>query len=116
MNLMLAFLVGGAICAIAQLVVDLTKCNPAVVMVSSVSAGAILSGLGVYGPLVELGGAGATVPLTGFGHSLVQGIMEDSARLGFLGLLTGGLRATSLGLSAAIVMGYLMALLFNPKE
>ncbi|MGE5485218.1 MAG: stage V sporulation protein AE [Ignavibacteriales bacterium] len=115
MNLLLAFVVGGAICMIAQLVVDLTKCNPAMVMVSSVSLGAVLSGLGLYGALVDLAGAGATVPLTGFGHALVQGMIEDSSRLGFLGLLTGGLRATSLGLSAAIILGYTMAVLFNPK-
>lgn len=115
MKLLLAFAVGGSICTIAQLVVDLTKCNPAMVMVSSVSLGAILSGIGLYGPLADLAGAGATVPLPGFGHALVQGIMEDFARLGFIGLLTGGLKATSLGLSAAIILGYVMAVVFNPK-
>jgi len=112
---LMAFAVGGAICAVAQLSVDITKCNPAVVMVLSVSAGAVLSGLGLYGRLVELGGAGATIPLTGFGHALVQGIAEDVTRFGIIGLLTGGLRATALGLTAAVLFGYLVALIFNPK-
>lgn len=115
MRFLSAFLVGGVICGIAQVVVDVTKCNPAIVMVSSVGVGALLSGLGLYGLLVEIGGAGATVPLTGFGHALVQGMIEDAARSGFTGLLTGGLKAASVGLSAAIVLGYAMALLFNPK-
>jgi len=115
LTLLYAFLVGGALCALAQIIVDLTKTNPAFVMVSAVSLGAVLSGLGLYGPLVEIAGAGATTPLLGFGHSLVTGMLEDVARLGWFGLFTGGLRATASGLMAAIVFGYLMAVLFNPK-
>ncbi len=115
MTLLRAFLVGGALCAIAQAVVDSTKANPAVVMVSAVSAGAVLSGLGVYAHLVKLGGAGATIPLFGFGHALVTGMVEDAQRTGLFGVLTGGLRATAPALTAAVVFGYLMALLFNPK-
>lgn len=115
MTLLIAFLVGGSLCALAQLVVDSTKANPAVVMVSAVSAGAVLSGLGIYGPLVKFAGAGATIPLFGFGHALVTGMVEDAQRIGLFGLLTGGLRATAPALTAAIVFGYLMAALFNPK-
>lgn len=115
MTLLYAFLVGGALCALAQVVVDTTKANPAFVMVSAVSLGAVLSGLGLYGPLVDFAGAGATTPLLGFGHSLVTGMLEDAGRLGWFGLLTGGLRATASGLMAAIIFGYLMAVLFNPK-
>lgn len=115
MTLLYAFLVGGALCALAQTVVDLTEANPAFVMVSAVSLGAVLSGLGLYGPFADLAGAGATTPLLGFGHSLVTGMLEDVGRFGWFGLFTGGLRATASGLMAAIVFGYLMAVLFNPK-
>ncbi|HHX27422.1 MAG: stage V sporulation protein AE [Bacillota bacterium] len=115
MTLLYAFLVGGALCALAQIVVDATKTNPAFVMVSAVSIGAVLSGLGLYGPLVDFAGAGAATPLFGFGHSLVTGMLEDAGRLGWFGLFTGGLRATASGLMAAIIFGYLMAVLFNPK-
>ena len=102
-------------CALAQGVVDATKMNPAVVMVSAVSAGAVLSGLGVYAPLVRIGGAGATIPLLGFGHTMVTGMVEDARKLGWFGLFTGGLRAASSALTVAVVFGYLMAVLFNPK-
>jgi len=115
MTLFRAFLVGGALCALTQAIVDITKVNPAVVMVCSVSAGAVLSGLGLYAPLVKMGGAGATIPLFGFGHLLVTGMVEDAQRIGLFGILTGGLRAASPALTAAIVFGYLMALAFNPK-
>lgn len=112
---MRAFLVGGALCATAQLVVDSTKLNPAFVMVTSVSVGALLSGLGLYGALVELGGAGASIPLFGFGHSLVTGMVEDAQKMGLFGILTGGFRAVSAGLVAALIFGYIMAVVFNPK-
>ncbi len=115
MTLLKAFVVGGALCALAQLILDLTKANPAMVMVSAVSLGAILSGMGLYAPLVRLGGAGATIPLPGFGHSLVTGMTEDIMRIGWFGILTGGLRAAASGITAAILFGYLMAILFNPK-
>jgi stage V sporulation protein AE len=110
-----AFVVGGALCVIAQLVMDLTGTNPANVMVWSVCAGAVLSGLGLYGPLLKLAGAGASVPLPGFGHSLVQGMLEDAGRTGLAGILSGGLRATAIGLTTAILLGYLMATVSNPK-
>lgn len=115
MELLLAFLVGGVWCALAQLVLDLSKAQPAHVMVLFVVLGAAASGLGWYGPLVERAGAGASIPLTGFGHTLVQGMAEDVARKGAMGLLTGGLRATSLGLSAAIFFAWLMSVIFNPR-
>lgn len=115
-DFIMAFVIGGLLALSAQMVLDLTRLTPAHVMVLFVVLGAVLSGIGVYQPLVEIGGAGATIPLTGFGHSLVQGIMEDVRRQGFSGIFTGGLRATAMGLSAAVVFGFLMALLFNPKN
>jgi stage V sporulation protein AE len=114
-TLVYAFLIGGALCALAQLVVDAAETNPAFVMVSAVSVGAVLSGLGLYGPLVKFAGAGATIPLFGFGHTLVTGMLEDAQRIGWFGLFTGGLRATASGIMTAIIFGYLMAVLFNPK-
>ncbi len=111
-----AFIVGGLWCVLAQLTVDLSGMTPAHVMVAFVSLGAILSGLGLYQPLVALGGAGASVPLPGFGHALVTGItqqMEDKGTL--FGLFSGGLSATAIGISAAVVFGYLMAILFTPR-
>jgi stage V sporulation protein AE len=110
-----AFLVGGLICVVAQLFLDLSGTNPAYVMVAFVCLGAALSGFGLYGPLVELGGAGATVPLPGFGHALYQGIMRDVAESGLTGLLTGGLKATALGVSVAVLSGVIIAVVFNPK-
>jgi len=110
-----AFLVGGLICVAAQLFLDLTRVNPAYVMVLFVCLGAVLSGLGLYGPLVEAGGAGATVPLPGFGHSLYQGIIQDVTENGLSGLLTGGLKATALGVTAAVLSGLVIAAVFNPK-
>lgn len=115
MSFALAFLVGGLMCAAAQLVVDLTPLTPAHTMVLFVSLGAALSALGIYKPLTELAGAGATIPLPSFGHALVQGSLEAARRDGLVGLLTGGLEATALALTVAVVFGYLMAVLFNPK-
>lgn len=110
-----AFLVGGLLCLLAQVVVDVGKMQPASVMVLFVSLGALASGLGIYDPLVKLGGAGATVPLPGFGHTLVQGIIADISRHGAIGLLGGGLEAAAMGVTAAVLFGYLFAVLFNPK-
>ncbi|MEW6521959.1 MAG: stage V sporulation protein AE [Bacillota bacterium] len=115
MDFVLAFVVGGLVCVAAQLMLDLTRFNPALVMVTFVSLGAIASGLGLYGPLVDLAGAGASIPLPNFGHMLVEGIAQDVDRLGFLGIFSGGLRAAAVGLTVAIVSSYLMALLFTPK-
>ena len=114
-TLIRAFLMGGVLCALGQLFLDLSKANPAIVMVSSVSVGAVLSGLGIYGALIELGGAGASIPLLGFGHTLVTGMVEDAQRIGLFGILSGGFRATAPALMAAVIFGYIMAVLFNPK-
>jgi len=115
MDYVWAFVVGGLLCVLAQLVLDLTRLTQAHVMVLFVSLGAVVSGLGWYKPLVELGGAGAMIPLPGFGHALVQGIMKELPKSGWIGLFTGGLSATAFGLTVAIVAGYGVALLFNPK-
>ena len=116
MNYVNAFIVGGAICVIAQLLMDLTKLTPARVLVTFVTVGAILHGLGLYQPLVDFGGAGATTPLTGFGYSLAKGAIKGVEEAGILGAFTGGLSAASGGIAGAIFFGYIMALLFNPKS
>ena len=110
------FLVGGALCAIGQLLIDYTKLTPARILVSYVVTGVILGGLGIYGPLAEFAGAGATVPLTGFGWLLSKGVKEAVAEKGAMGILTGGLSATAGGIAAAIVFGFLTALLFKPRD
>lgn len=110
-----AFVVGGLLCVAAQLVLDLSRITPAHVMVLFVSLGAVASGLGLYDPLVRLGGAGAIVPLPAFGHALVQGIIREFGQVGPMGLLTGGLTAVSLGLTVAVVSGLLMAVIFSPR-
>lgn len=112
---LMAFLIGGLICVIGQLLMDLTPLTPAHVLVLFVVLGGVLSGLGLYQPLVELGGAGATVPLPGFGHSLVSGTIEEINKAGLIGVFTGALKATSAGVMAAVVFGFTMAVLFNPK-
>ncbi len=114
-KIVIAFVVGGLFCVVAQLVADLTNTNPANIMVLSVALGAVLSGLGVYGPLVKFAGAGASIPLPGFGHTMYQGMIEDAARLGLSGVLSGGLRAASVGLTTAVVFGFLMSLVSTPK-
>ena len=111
----MAFVIGGLICVVGQLLMDLTSLTPAHVLVLFVVAGGILSGLGLYQPLVELGGAGATVPLTGFGHSLVSGTLEDVQKFGLIGAFTGGLRSTAAGITVAVVFGLPFALIFDPK-
>lgn len=112
-----AFLVGGLICTIAQLVIELTpfQITPAHVLVSYVVSGAILSAVGLYQPLVDFAGAGATVPLSGFGHLLAQGAIEKVAENGLLGAFTGGLSSASLGITTALVLGFTTAILFNPR-
>lgn len=111
----MAFVIGGLICIVGQLLMDLTPLTPAHVLVLFVVSGAILSGLGLYQPLIEIGGAGATVPLTGFGHALATGTLEDIDKYGFWGIFSGALRATATGISAAVVFGLIMTVLFNPK-
>lgn len=112
-----AFVIGGGICVIGQLLMDLTssKFTPAHVLVTFVSAGAIISAVGLYQPLVNLAGAGATVPLTGFGHLLAQGVLTGVEQKGLLGAFTGGVTAAAAGITAAVVFGYLAALTFRPK-
>ena len=116
MDYLNAFLCGGILCAIGQILIDKTKLTPARILTGYVVAGVLLSALGLYQPLVDWGGAGATVPLTGFGHSLAKGVAKAVAEKGWLGVLTGGLTATAGGIAAAVVFGLLMALLFKPKE
>lgn len=116
MDYIKAFVIGGLFCVIAQLLIDKTKLTPARILVSYVVAGVILSALGLYQPLVDFAGAGATVPLTGFGNLLAKGVHKAVAEQGLLGVLTGGISAASAGISAAIFFGLLVALIFKPKE
>ncbi len=111
-----AFAVGGAICVIGQLLIDTTKLTPARILVSFVVTGVILTGIGVYEPLVEFAGAGATVPLTGFGYSLAKGVKAAVTEHGILGALMGGLEATAAGIAASVVFGFIAALLVRPDD
>ncbi|MBQ8926687.1 MAG: stage V sporulation protein AE [Oscillospiraceae bacterium] len=108
--LLKAFLVGGTICAVGQVLIDLTRLTPARILTSFVVAGVILSGLGLYGPLIEFAGAGASVPLTGFGHLLAQGVREAVEEEGIIGVLKGGMTAASAGITAALTAGLTVAL------
>ena len=110
-----AFWVGGIICALVQILLEKTKLMPGRVMVLLVCTGAVLGSLGIYDRLIDFAGAGATVPLTGFGYALGTGAMEGAMENGWLGAFTGGISATAGGVAAAILFGYLNALLFNPK-
>jgi stage V sporulation protein AE len=112
---LMAFIIGGLICVVGQLLMDLTPLTPAHILVLFVVLGGIASGLGLYQPLIDLGGAGATIPLPGFGHSLVSGTIEDVNKYGLLGVFSGALKATATGVMAAVVFGFLAAVLFNPK-
>ncbi len=111
-----AFWVGGLICVIGQLLMSLTNMTPARILVTFVTAGCILTALGLYKPIVEYAGAGATVPLTGFGYSLANGVIEQVAEKGAIGIFTGGVMATAGGIAAAVVFGFLVSVIFNPKE
>ncbi len=112
---LLAFLVGGLLCAVAQIFIDKTKVTPARILVSYVVAGVALTALGLYEPLVKAAGCGATTPLTGFGYSLAKGVERAVGEMGLLGALTGGLSGTAGGITAAMVFGLLSALLFRAK-
>ena len=116
MEYLKAFAVGGAICAIGQLLLDKTKLTPARILVCFVVLGVILGGCGIYQPLVDFAGAGATVPLTGFGYNLAKGVRRAVQEDGLLGVLTGGLKAAAGGISAAVFFGFLAALIFKPKD
>jgi len=111
-----AFIFGGALCLIGQILIDKTKLTPARILVSYVVAGVILSAIGVYEPFVEFAGAGAAVPLTGFGNNLAKGVREAVDQNGFIGVLTGGLKSTAGGITAAIIAGLLAGLLFKAKD
>ena len=111
-----AFLVGGAICAVGQLLIDRTRLSPARILTGYVVAGVFLSAVGLYGPLADWAGSGATVPLLGFGHTLAEGVRKAVAEDGWLGVLTGGLSAAAGGIAAAVVFAVLMALLFRIRN
>ena len=114
-NILKAFLIGGALCAIAQILIDKTRLTPARIMVGYVCAGVVLSAIGIYGPLAEFAGAGATVPLSGFGHTLAKGVVKAVNEKGLVGALTGGLTASSGGITAALTFGFLAALIFPSR-
>lgn len=110
-----AFLCGGILCLIGQILIDKTKLTPARILVSYVVAGVVLGAVGLYQPIADWGGAGATVPLTGFGFALAKGVKKAVAEQGLLGALTGGLTATAGGVTAAVVLSLLVAIIFTPK-
>ena len=116
MDYIKAFIVGGLLCLIGQILIDKTKLTPARILVSYVVIGVFLGAVGVYEPLVEFAGAGATVPLTGFGYNLAKGVKEAIAEDGFIGIFTGGLKATAGGIAAAITAGLLASLIFKAKD
>ncbi len=111
-----AFLLGGLICCICQILIDKTALTPARILTGCVVSGVILGALGLYGPLADWGGAGATVPLTGFGYALAKGVREAVAEQGLLGVITGGLSACAAGITAAVVFALLAALIFPAKD
>lgn len=110
-----SFLVGGAICAVVQIFLDRTKLMPGRVMVGLVVLGTILGAFGLYRPIIDFAGAGASVPLISFGNSLIEGVMEAVDEFGFIGLFMGGFKAAAVGTSAALIFGYIVALIFKPK-
>lgn len=116
MDYLKAFLVGGFLCLIGQILIDKTKLTPARILVGYVVAGVFLNAIGIYEPLAEFAGAGATVPLTGFGNTLAKGVQEAIRKDGFLGIFTGGLSAAAGGITAAIAAGLFASLLFKPKD
>ena len=116
MDYLKAFLVGGALCIIGQLLIDKTKLTPARILVSYVVIGVLLGAVGVYQKLIDFAGAGASVPLTGFGSLLAKGVKEGVQEKGFLGIFTGGLSAAAGGIGAAILFGWLASLIFKPKD
>lgn len=116
MNYLWAFLVGGLFCAVGQLLINYTKLTPARILVTYVVSGVVLGGLGIYEPLVKFAGAGATVPLTGFGYSLAKGVQKAVETEGLIGVISGGLMATAAGITAAIICGFLVSILTKPSD
>ena len=117
MDYLKAFIVGGALCVIAQILIDKTKLNPARILVSYVVFGVFLTAVGIYKPLVDFAGCGATTPLTGFGYSLANGVKDAVKEQGAIGIITGGLTGTSGGITAALTLGFIVSLIFkgHPK-
>lgn len=111
-----AFLVGGAFCLIGQLLIDKTNWTPGRILVTYVTAGVFLSAVGIYGPLVEWAGAGASVPLTGFGNILAEGVKKEVGKSGFIGIFTGGVTAAAAGITAAVVFGYICSVFSRPMD
>lgn len=111
-----AFWVGGLICAVGQILIDKTSLTPARILVAYVCIGAVLTAFGIYQPIVEYAGAGATVPISGFGYSLAKGVMEAVKKDGFIGIFTGGIAATSAGIAAAMTFGLIFSILGKPKQ
>ena len=116
MQYLWAFLVGGALCVIGQLLIDYTKLTPARILVGYVVAGVIISAFGWYQPLIDFAGAGASVPLTGFGHTLAQGVKQAVAEKGVIGIFTGGITGAAGGITAAIFFSLIAAVIFKPKS
>lgn len=116
MEYVYAFVIGGLFCVIGQILIDKTKLTPARILVSYVVVGVILGGMGIYKSLVDFAGAGATVPLTGFGYTLSKGVKEAIDESGFIGILTGGLKATAGGITAAVLVGLLVSFIFRAKD
>ena len=116
MDYVKAFLFGGLLCVIGQILIDKTKLTPARILVSYVVVGVFLGAIGVYGPFADFAGAGATVPLTGFGYSLAKGVKEAVEQNGFLGIFTGGLKACAGGIAAAVFLGLLVSYFFKPRD
>lgn len=116
MDFIKAFVIGGLLCVVGQILIDKTKLTPARILVSYVVIGVVLGAIGLYEPLVKFAGAGATVPLTGFGYNLAKGVKEAVQQDGFIGIFTGGLRSAAGGITAAILFGLLAALIFKAKD
>lgn len=113
---LMAFVVGGIICVIGQILMDKTKLTPARILVAFVTIGVLLGGLNIYDVVVKYGYAGATIPLPGFGNSLAKAAIKEVSSKGLIGAFTGGIKGTAGGITAAIIFGYIMALMFNPKS
>ena len=116
MDYLKAFLVGGALCLVGQVLIDKTRLSPARILVGYVVCGVLLGALGIYEPLVKFAGAGATVPLTGFGYTLAKGVKKAVMEDGLLGVFGGGLKATACGITVAIIAGLVVSLIFKPKD
>ena len=116
MDYVKAFIIGGLICVVGQILIDRTKLTPAKILVLFVTLGVALTAVGLYEPLVEFAGAGATVPLTGFGYTMAKGVEKAVQEMGFLGILTGGVTSAAVGISAAVFFGYLAALVSRPGD